>query len=395
MAIALEQIGEQISREVNDYLFRKIHSSSLIYNACWEDPRIDRQLMALDSQSKVVMLTSAGCNVLDYLLDSPAQIHAVDVNPHQNALLELKLATIQQASHNALFALFGQGKHTDAPAIIESLSPHLSQATYEFWQRKAYYFEPPKNRGSFYYCGSSGKVAWFFRNYYLRVRRSLRDGITHLLDSTTLAEQQQHYASVEAAMWDRATSWLTKQPVVMAMLGVPRAQMQLMHRGPEQSIQGYVTESMRRVFTQIPMQDNYFWRVYLTGQYTQACCPNYLKPENFALLRRNAGRVFPHTMSMADFLRRHPGRYSHFVLLDHQDWMAAHAPEALKQEWRLILQNSRPGAKILMRSASPELDFLPPVAREALQFYPELSEPLHQTDRVGTYASLHFAEVKS
>jgi len=35
-------------------------------------------------------LTSAGCNVLEYLLDSPAEIHAVDVNPRQNALLHLQ-----------------------------------------------------------------------------------------------------------------------------------------------------------------------------------------------------------------------------------------------------------------------------------------------------------------
>ena len=38
------------------------------------------------------MLTSAGCNALDYLLDGPAEIHAVDVNFRQNALLELKAA---------------------------------------------------------------------------------------------------------------------------------------------------------------------------------------------------------------------------------------------------------------------------------------------------------------
>ena len=64
MAVALEHIGKKISREVNEYLFRKIHSSSLIYNACGEDPRIDRQWMALDSQSRVVMLTSAGGGLL-------------------------------------------------------------------------------------------------------------------------------------------------------------------------------------------------------------------------------------------------------------------------------------------------------------------------------------------
>ncbi|MFP4226214.1 MAG: hypothetical protein ACLFRF_05750, partial [Desulfobacterales bacterium] len=59
----------------------------------------------------------------------------------------------------------------------------------------------------------------------------------------------------------------------------------------------------------------------------------------------------------------------------------------------LILKNSQPKTKILFRSAGIDHSFLPPQAKSALQFRPELSEPLHRQDRVGTYGSLHFAEV--
>ena len=79
-------------KATHDLVFHHVHGGQLIYNACWEDPRIDRQLLGLTSASRVVMITSAGCNALDYLLDDPAEIHAVDVNPRQNAVLELKLA---------------------------------------------------------------------------------------------------------------------------------------------------------------------------------------------------------------------------------------------------------------------------------------------------------------
>jgi hypothetical protein len=46
----------------------------------------------------VVMITSAGCNALDYVLDLPAEIHAVDVNSRQNALLQLKLSSSSRAA---------------------------------------------------------------------------------------------------------------------------------------------------------------------------------------------------------------------------------------------------------------------------------------------------------
>jgi S-adenosylmethionine-diacylglycerol 3-amino-3-carboxypropyl transferase len=46
-----------------------------------------------------------------------------------------------------------------------------------------------------------------------------------------------------------------------------------------------------------------------------------------------------------------------------------------------------------MRSAGPTLDFLPAGVRDQLRFHPHLTAPLHAQDRVGTYASLHLAEV--
>ena len=149
----------------------------------------------------------------------------------------------------------------------------------------------------------------------------------------------------------------------------------------------------RRVFTGVPIQDNYFWRVYLTGAYAADCCPRYLEPQNFPILRQHLDRIKVHTATVTEFLQAHPGVYSHFVLLDHQDWLAWHDTDALLEEWRQILQNSRPGTRILLRSAGPDLGFLPETVTAKLRFFPELTQPLHQMDRVGTYGSLHLAEV--
>ena len=46
-----------------------------------------------------------------------------------------------------------------------------------------------------------------------------------------------------------------------------------------------------------------------------------------------------------------------------------------------------------MRSAATEINFLPDFVQGSLRFFPEQTEALHITDRVGTYGSLHFAEV--
>lgn len=383
---------DRVASRSHDLLFKAIHGNSLIYNACWEDPRIDRALLALDSHSRVVMLTSAGCNALDYLLDAPAEIHTVDVNARQNALLQLKLALFRQGAFEDLFLMFGRGTHWEMNPLYQQLSTHLPDFARDFWDKHLGYFDSSGPRFSFYYRGASGLAAWLFSRYLLQVKRSLRNGFMDLLECQSLREQQTTFAKIEPTLWDQLTRWCVQQPLLMSMLGVPRTQIQLMEQ-TDGTIHRYVDRCLRHVFTEIPMCDNYFWRVYLTGSYTRTCCPNYVKAEHFGTLHQYAGRIFTHTATLHDFLLLHPGEYSHFVLLDHQDWLAHHAPDTLAKEWRLILANSRPGTKILLRSASAQPDFLPSDARARLRFFPEQTEPLHQLDRVGTYASVHLAEV--
>lgn len=381
-----------VARQSHDLLFSAIHSNSLIYNACWEDPRIDRNLLQLQKESKVVMLTSAGCNALDYLLDSPAEIHTVDVNPRQNALLQLKLTLLRQTSHDDLYHMFGFGVHHQIDTLYRQIRASLPDFARSFWDTHTKYFEGNSGRGSFYYRGGSGFAAWLFSRYLLKLKKPLRNVLYELLECRTLRDQRSVFALIEPAIWDQMTRWLVQQPILMSLLGVPRPQIELMEE-TDGSIQGYIDRCLRHVLTEIPISDNYFWRVYLTGSYSSECCPNYVKRECFDILHRLTDRVFTHTVTLSDFLLLHPNQYSHFVLLDHQDWLAWKDPEALVREWHLILQNAQPGAKILLRSASATLDFIPAEIRSHLRFYPEQTEPIHKLDRVGTYASVHLAEV--
>jgi S-adenosylmethionine-diacylglycerol 3-amino-3-carboxypropyl transferase len=382
----------QVAAQGHELLFKAIHRNTLIYNACWEDPRIDRQLLQLDATSRVVMLTSAGCNALDYLLDGPAEIHTVDVNPRQNALLQLKLALFRQGSFDDLFQLFGYGVHREMAQLYRRVRPLLPDFAVSFWDKHTDYFQASGQRKSFYYRGASGWAAWLFTRHLLRMHAELRAGLLELLECETLRSQRRVFAKIETDLWNQLTRWTVEQPLLMSLLGVPQSQMALM-RAQDGTVQRYVARSLRHVFTEIPMRDNYFWRVYLTGSYSRACCPNYLKAEYFPTLQQRAGCVHTHTATLSDFLYLHPGRYTHFILLDHQDWLATHAPAALLREWKLIVANSAPGAKVLLRSASGQLDFIPEAVRPRLRFRPELTEPLHQLDRVGTYASVHLAEI--
>jgi len=380
-------------KATHDLVFHHVHGGQLIYNACWEDPRIDRELMALDSDSRIVMITSAGCNALDYLLDGPAEIHAVDVNPRQNAVLELKLALIRRGDFGDLFEFFGIGSHERFKPIYRSLRAGLSASARSFWDSKISFFDPGSLKKSFYYHGAAGMAAWLMGGALFRAKPNIKNHALCLLDADTLAQQARVYSLLEPKIWGKLSQWLIRQRMVMTLLGVPAPQIKLIEDHYPGGLTSYVRDKLRHVMSELPARENYFWRVYMTGSYTLSCCPNYLREENLSTLAERAERVRLHTCTVSDFLRKNPGVYSHFVLLDHQDWLAWHEPAALAEEWALIFANSRPGTRILMRSAGLDLSFVPPNVLTRLRFFPKRTEALHLTDRVGTYGSLHFAEV--
>ncbi len=158
------------------------------------------------------------------------------------------------------------------------------------------------------------------------------------------------------------------------------------------------------MFGELPLQDNYFWRVYVMGSYTRTCCPEYLKEENFEKLKReDVRRVSVHTDSVQGFLDKHPGEISRFVLLDHMDWLSDHFFPLLESEWQAIVNRATPDARVIWRSGGLKTDFLDRVQvmvdgrmraiPEMLTYHEQLAQELHCQDRVHTYGSFYIADL--
>jgi S-adenosylmethionine-diacylglycerol 3-amino-3-carboxypropyl transferase len=379
---------------INEHFFRQIHANTLIYNCCWEDPRCDRALLDLNQDSRIVMLTSAGCNALDYLLDEPAEIHCVDLNPRQNALLDLKRALFKASEHRHLFDFFGLGRSPQAKELFEeTLSPHLAEDQARYWRKQLGYFGGRGLRPSFYWRGSSGAFAWAVHSWLRRHPEAGRLA-RKLFQAADLAEQTHWYERLEPILLNRPARWLVRQHAVQSLLGVPKSQQKLAASYFEDGMSGYIRHCLRQVFTKLPLQDNYFWSLYFNGRYAPDCCPNYLLPQYFDQLADRVERIRTYTASLNDFFHAHPGQYSHFILLDHQDWLAAHQRAALEAEWHLIFQNAAPGAKVLLRSAAFNLDFLPDFVHERVHFDVEAATRAQAVDRVGTYASTWIGKIR-
>jgi S-adenosylmethionine-diacylglycerol 3-amino-3-carboxypropyl transferase len=380
-------------KRLQDVFFGLVHGHRLVYNTCWEDPRLDRRLLTLGSGARLLVITSAGDNALDYLLDGPARIDCVDVNYRQNALLELKRALFGHGTFEELYEFFGEGGGPGCAGVYARIRRTLPEYAAGYWDKNIGYFGSGRLSRSFYYHGASGVVAFVFSKLLAALKPRLRREIPRLLAAGTEAEQRRIFEGIEPVFWDRLSRWLVGRPATMAMLGVPRPQIGLIRETHPGGLEGFVRDKIRRVFTEAPIGENYFWRVYMTGRYTRECCPEYLREANFETIRQRIDALTGHTDTVTGFLRRSGGAYTHFVLLDHQDWLAHHDPEALVEEWECIFAAAAPRARILMRSAGLDVSFVPEPVRRRLRFFPEVTEPLHVRDRVGTYGSQHLAVV--
>jgi hypothetical protein len=142
--------------KLQDGAMHALIGKTIIYNVSWEDPRVDCELLNLTDNDTILMLTSGGCNVLDMALEGAKRVVAADLNPRQNALLELKIACIKTLTHEQFFQLFASNNQALFLELYPSvIRPKLGEFARGFWD---------ENGAAFFknvmWSGASGFAAW-------------------------------------------------------------------------------------------------------------------------------------------------------------------------------------------------------------------------------------------
>ena len=388
---------------ISGRVFKFVHGNNLVYNTCWEDPRLDRVALEFAPDDNVLVITSAGCNALDYALTGPNHVYAVDMNHRQNALLDMKQAAIRNLEFEDFFAMFGRGRLPGAKSIYgDKLRGDLSPASQRYWDRNIRFFDSP--RRTFYFRGTSGTFAKLINVYINRIVK-MRPQVDAMLQAGSVDEQREIWDSeVKDRFWSKSLRFAMQRDTTLSMVGVPKAQRRQVENQYEGGIGKFVEDCVETVFTRLPLGDNYFWRVYLTGEYSAECCPEYLRPDNFQLLKDGlVDRVSTHTDSVQGFLEKHDGNISKYILLDHMDWLSDRFFPLLESEWQAIVDRAAPRSRVIWRSGGLKTDFIDRIevnvngqatrARDLLTYNEELAEELHEKDRVHTYGSFYIAEL--
>lgn len=387
-------------------MFRLVHRNNLVYVVCFEDPAVDRCALNITPNDSVLTITSGGCNSLDLVLAGAARVYAVDVNPLQTALLELRIAAIRCLEHESFFALFGHGSSPRWREMYhDALRRELPEGARTFWDRHMFWFAGRGWRNRFMYQGSAGLIHKLLRDYAYGTC-DLGDAIEDLRSATSVDDQREIYArhDVRRRFGTRLFRWFMARPLTLSLLGIPWQQRDEIEAHHADGIAGYALDAVQRALTQTLLRDNYFWRGILEGGYTAKCCPEFLKPAEFARLKSGLiDRLFVHSGTVTDFLRTTHEPVTKLSLLDHMDWMSGNDPAALAAEWTAILEESPNGARIVFRSAAREVRYLDTIEVQHLGrptrltdhfvAHAELAHKLYARERTGIYGSYHVVDL--
>ncbi|HPF39717.1 MAG TPA: BtaA family protein [Phycisphaerae bacterium] len=365
-------------------LLERLVFRGLVFNMSWEDPEMDRRAFQLSSDDTVISITSAGCNPLNFLAQTPKRLICIDGNPVQNAVMELKLAAIDKLDHAAFFDIFAARRPERLGEVYTRLRPTLSETATQFWDRNL----KRAIRGGLYRMGRMGLFCRIMRSY-LKILGIRKRYIEALFECKTLDEQRQVYeAHIAPKLWRAPTrAFLSFKPLVY-LAGVHPEQFRLVDGRHDMYL--YVRERIEHVLTRVPISDNYFLSQTVTGRFRGDGLPPYLLEENFEVLRDGLDRVTVVNGWLGPYLDTLPtASINKFNLLDIFDWMT---PEAFQATMESALRVAAPGATMIYRSGSYQLD--PPSSiRDRVHHHDALSKELLAIDRSATYGSFYVLSV--
>jgi S-adenosylmethionine-diacylglycerol 3-amino-3-carboxypropyl transferase len=266
----------------------------LRYSTVWEDHLLLEGALRVHSASRLLVIASAGCNVLNLLLRAPRRIVAIDVNPAQTALLELKLAALQTLGHDGFLALLGARPHGARTDLYERVRGLMSAPARDWCDANVAIIEAG--------IAGAGRLDRFFAEFRREhlSSRERRDVAAALFEPRPLAEQ---------AAYARERLFT---PEFEAGFRAHFTREALGGRGRDPSQFAYVSDAdvpewflgrLRWVCTALPARDNHYLRRFLLGPaHDGDCVAPHLRRERYERLAALASRVEVVTDSIDAYL---------------------------------------------------------------------------------------------
>ena len=353
----------------------QIEFPELLFGMSWEDPASDRLALQIQPGESVVTIGSGGCNTLALLLEDPGGIFAVDINPCQSHLLELKRAAIRRLDFDDLHAFLGLKQTKNRADMFQSLASALSAPALAYWRSR-----PSAIEGGVVYQGRYERFLRHFRRL-LRLTQGTKR-IEGLFKCQSLEDQRCYFDRVWNTVQWRTLFQLLFNKHVLARRGLSADYFHF-DDGSASFADSFFQRS-RRAIRHIPIATNYFLAQYLLGWYTSPdSAPAYLQKESFPIIRQRLNRIEIITGDLKVWLAGRPANSIDRVSLSNICELMNTGETA--RTFEQVARTARPGARICFRNLMIPRE-VPQNLRETIQLLEPESRELLQRDRSFVYS---------
>jgi S-adenosylmethionine:diacylglycerol 3-amino-3-carboxypropyl transferase len=305
-----------------------------------EDGRLERRVVALRKPSRIVCIGSGGCTALSLLDSGASVVYAVDANPSQCALVELKKTAMARLDRDGFLAFVGEAPSDDRVDFYrDRLRDALPRHAREHWDAHEEDVAFGINR-----CGATER---FYRFVGQNLRNSVcRDDVWRkLLACRTVAEQialyDEHFATES---WKTALRVLLSKTTHLAFF--PPF---MFEQATEHDFGTFFATQFELEVRSRPLRDNYFLSQLVFGSYLldePEGMPHYLSEAGYEAARANLDRLVILPMPLEKFLLETDG-VDAFFLSNVFDWMPADGRDRLGE---LVVRAGAKRAAILYRN---------------------------------------------
>jgi S-adenosylmethionine:diacylglycerol 3-amino-3-carboxypropyl transferase len=346
-----------------------------------EDSRVERGLVREHGLRRVVCVASGGCTALSLLAHGVERVDAVDINPAQIALVELKRAALGELPRVDFLSFAGRRGVYPRFAIYERLRARLCDTARSYWDARRDVLELGIN-----HCGVT-------EAFYRKVGSRLTNDVVSvpqwraLIEARAPEERRRLYGQLCASeAFNRSLRAALSRESHLEFYPSGLFASTSEHEFGDFFAQRFADEIALR-----PLSSNYFLSQLLFAEY--ACpepdgCPDYMAPEGYERARFALDNLHLHASDIAAHLRGTTGTDAVF-LSNVFDWASATAREELAR----AVVDAAPGALVLWRQMLAEFP-LPEAFRAHLDIDERQSERLTRLDRSFLYRSITVGRVR-
>lgn len=316
------------------------NKESILFSACQEDTRSELSALGPLQGKRVFAVTAGGGRVLNLLIEKPSAITAVDLNPAQNALLELKIAALRSLEHGEYLRFLGIREADDRLDIYE----RKLRAQLSFGARRFFDGIPKHVAAGILFQGKMER--------YLRVGAKVLKlghpfGLKNLLDARDLDEQRKAMARWETPFWKSVAHLVGNKHVIAKLSGDPGFYRNLPPKPPLHEV---LYDRVHRHLKHNLLRENSFLQLVLHGRYVyEDVLPIYLNANTFDQLKAalRETKIDIQTTTVQDALESDRSGFDSFSISDICSYLD---PEPSYRLFDLVLSSANPGARLCSRS---------------------------------------------